>query len=73
MWEFPGVQWLEFHTFTAEGSSVIPGRGTKIPQAVQCSKKKIKNVIKLKHISVEFTLSEIITYSLRVWQEGSKN
>ena len=40
MWEFHGVQWLEFHTFTAEGSSVIPGRGTKIPQAVQCSKKK---------------------------------
>ena len=34
------VQWLGLHTFTAEDASSIPGQGTKIPQATQCSKKK---------------------------------
>ena len=28
------VQWLRLHTFTAVGLGSIPGRGTKIPQAV---------------------------------------
>ena len=27
------VQWLGLHAFTAEGLSLIPGQGTKIPQA----------------------------------------
>ena len=31
------VQWLGFCAFTAEGAGSIPGRGTKIPQAVGCS------------------------------------
>ena len=35
-------QWLGLHAFTAEGVGSIPGRGTKIPQAVQRSKKKEK-------------------------------
>ena len=34
------VQWLGLHTFTAEGTSSIPGQGAEIPQATQCSKKK---------------------------------
>ena len=38
----PVVQWLGLGTFTAVGSGSIPGRGTKIPQAVQCSQKKKK-------------------------------
>ena len=31
------VQWLEFHTLTAEGPGSIPGQGTNIPQAAQHS------------------------------------
>ena len=31
------AQWLGLHTFTAEGVGSVPGQGTKIPQAVQCS------------------------------------
>ena len=34
------VQWLGFCASTAEGMSSIPGQGTKIPQATQCSQKK---------------------------------
>ena len=34
------VQWLGLHAFTAEGASSIPGRGTKIPQAMQRSQKQ---------------------------------
>ena len=34
------IQWLGFHACTAEGSGLIPGWGTKIPQAAQHSQKK---------------------------------
>ena len=34
------VQWLKLCAFDAEGAGLIPGRGTKIPQAVACSQKK---------------------------------
>ena len=34
------VQWLGLHTFTAEGRGSIPGRGTKISQAMQRNQKK---------------------------------
>ena len=37
------VQWLGLDTFTAEGFDSIPGWGTRIPQAVRCGQKKIKN------------------------------
>ena len=36
------VQWLRFSASTAGGTSSIPGRGTKIPHAAQCSQKKKK-------------------------------
>ena len=39
------VQWLRLHASTARGTGSIPGRGTKIPHAMQCSqqlKKKKK-------------------------------
>ena len=36
------VQWLGLRALTAEGPGSIPGRGTKIPQAVWCSQKKKK-------------------------------
>ena len=39
------VQWLGLRAFTAEDVGSIPGRGTKVPQAVRCSQKKI-NLIK---------------------------
>ena len=34
------VQWLGLRAFTVEGVGSIPGRGTKILQAVQCGQKK---------------------------------
>ena len=36
------VQWLGLRAFTAEGPGSIPGRGTKIPQALRGSQKKKK-------------------------------
>ena len=33
------VQWLRFHTSAAGGMSLIPGQGTKIPQAMQYGQK----------------------------------
>ena len=36
------VQWLRLRASNAEGTGSIPGRGTKIPRATQCSKKKKK-------------------------------
>ena len=36
------VQWLGLHALTAEGPGSIPGRGTKIPQAMRFSHKKKK-------------------------------
>ena len=35
--DFLVVQWLGLWAFTAKGTGSIPDRGTKIPQAVQCS------------------------------------
>ena len=40
------VQWLGLHAFTAKDTGSIPGRGTKIPQAMRCSQKKKKGLIK---------------------------
>ena len=34
------VQWLGFGAFTAVGPGLIPGRGTKIPQAAHSAAKK---------------------------------
>ena len=36
------VQWLGLGAFAAAGMGAIPGRGTKIPQAVQRGQKKKK-------------------------------
>ena len=33
------VQWLRLHTFNARDAGSIPSQGTKIPRAMQCSKK----------------------------------
>ena len=35
------VQWLGLHTLTAKGTGSIPGRGTKLPQAILQAKKKM--------------------------------
>ena len=37
---FLAVQWLRLHTSTARGVGSIPGQGSKIPQATQCSQKE---------------------------------
>ena len=34
------VQWLRLCASNAGGADSIPGRGTKIPHAMQCGKKK---------------------------------
>ena len=36
------VQWLRLCAFSAVDAGSIPGRGTKIPHAVLCRKKKKK-------------------------------
>jgi len=33
------TQWLRLHASTAEGVSLIPGQGTKIPYAALCGQK----------------------------------
>ena len=42
--ELPGIQWLGLCAFTSEGAGSIPGRGTKIPQAMWCRQKKEKKI-----------------------------
>ena len=37
------VQWLGLHAFTAKGLGSVPGRGTRIPQAVRCGQKQKKS------------------------------
>ena len=44
-WDFLAVQWLGLYASTAEGNSLIPGRRTKILQAIQSGKKKKKKKI----------------------------
>ena len=34
------VQWLQLRASTARGEGSIPGQGTKIPHAAQCSQNK---------------------------------
>ena len=36
------IQWVRLNTSTAGGAGLIPGRGTKIPQATWLSQKKKK-------------------------------
>ena len=37
------IQWLGLHASTAGGTGLIPGQGTKILRAMQCSQKEEKN------------------------------
>lgn len=39
---FPGGPVVGLYAFTAEGMSLAPGRGTKIPWATLCGRKKEK-------------------------------
>ena len=41
-WEFPGGKVVRICVLTAKGLGSIPGRGTKIPQAMWCSQKEKK-------------------------------
>ena len=41
------VQWLGLHASTTRGTDLIPSWGNKIPQAVQCTKKKKRRYIRL--------------------------
>ena len=36
------VQWLRLHASITRGTGSIPGRGTKIPHAAHCGKKKVQ-------------------------------
>ena len=64
--QYPGtslaVQWLRHHASTAEGTSLIPDPGTKIPQATRCGQKKLFNIHQGKASSirnqVSFNLSQ---------------
>lgn len=37
----PEIQWLGLPALTSKGPDSVPGQDTKIPQAMQCGKKKI--------------------------------
>ena len=55
------VQWLRLHAVTAEGLGSITVQGTKIPQAMQCSQKKIKNKKRTKQkISLALWVMEVL-------------
>ena len=43
------VQWWRLHAFTARGTGLIPGQGTKIPHAIECGQNSflIKKVNRL--------------------------
>ena len=56
-----GVQWLRLHTSNAEGTSSIPGQGTKIPHGTQCDQEILKNVKERYH------------FSGQRWQESSSS
>ena len=38
----PWVQWLRLRVSTAGGTGLIPGQGTKLPQAMRRSEKNLK-------------------------------
>ena len=60
------VQWLELHTFTAEGAGSIPGWGTKIPQARKTKNKNEKN--KRTNKKCPGGCEEIRTFVLYWWE-----
>ena len=57
------IQWLGFRTFTAEGPGSIPGRGTKIPQAMQHGQKKGKTFLGKKDSGPMLLQIDIQTFS----------
>ena len=56
------VQWLRLCTSTAGGTGSIPGRGTKIPHAAQCSQKEKKKIKVFKDTVLIHTTSALLTY-----------
>ena len=52
----------ELNALTAGARGSIPGRGTKIPQAVQCGRKKIKE--RKKEMHRRFTIRKVDTYGV---------
>ena len=64
-WGFLVVQWWRLHTFPAGGTGVIPGWGTKIPQAEYQGQKEKKTAILIyvhgdtcSNVSVHFSSGE---------------
>ena len=51
------VQWLRLHASNAGGVGLIPGRGTKIPHATQCSEMESKVQMSLNRISASSLLA----------------
>ena len=69
------VQWLRLLASTAGDTGSIPGPGTKIPYAMQCSQKKKKKRPFLKHWKknvkrVELKRSHWKEKKLNMWGEG---
>ena len=50
------VQWLGLGAFTAVGPGLIPGRGTKVPQAAWLSQKKKKG--EMLWLTVKYTFQK---------------
>ena len=68
------VQWLGLHAFTASGSNLMPGRGTKIPQAMHSGEKERRKGIPDRWNSAgpsrTVSLTEIWLRRERRWEEG---
>ena len=64
------VSWLRLRTFSAENSGSIPSRGTKIPQASWCGKKKKKK--RVKNMSAKQETQETQVQSLG-WEDPLEN
>ena len=64
------VRWLGLCAFAAEDPGSIPGRGTKVLQAVWCvQKKKKKSVdLKCKSLFLNFQFYSVDLYVSSLWQ-----
>ena len=70
VWEFPGIQRLGLCALTARDPGSIPGEGIKIPQALQCSQKKKKNVFSGVRLAEAVTLLGLLVV---VWSKTRSN
>ena len=70
-WDFLLVKWLRLHTSNAGSVGLIPGQGTKILDAVQCSQ-KVKKIIKRVNPKSSHYKERIFFFSLYIGDDEVK-